>query len=473
MPSLSSPDSRGTAFDIAISRREELLQELGTLPPRLSKSLTSIHDFDADALLTATSRPAAVLSMLMLGPALDGYPVLLASLLDRLDRYVRRAGKKFQRHKVFTLQFIYCQFQPGGCLHRLIQQAPELVTAICLSALTFDVGGIRLQFAKHHRQPSKAVATRKLADGRGKRPQRASDTVERRLTVTKSQALAVRHVLAGSSYFRGLPEAESTRLLDAVAEISRVSDPNLFKQMLNNEKIMCLSAQPDTHLLQATLMVAKNSHILRTFTVHQSWCEYTLEKSQQSVVVASANVSHAFDFSPADGSSRRFARCHAWVIDNIMLPFLEMWARMAGGDQSQRLCLAAARTARTYDLAACTTTTATSVTDASSDDSGVNKSRRPSLLSFAISDIRHSTNPIELKTQPARLSASRSFSSLSTSTEHVATFNSETPCPLLNAGNRNHCVQRARIPKDTAGLLSVCKMYNINAEEILLYRKNI
>jgi len=419
-----------TALPIAGGRKlQEYVEEAEGLPPKLLTNLASLQKFDATELQAATNRPLSLLAFLVMRPAGEalgtaGLPYL-PNLLGILGRIIRKEGSALQLRKLYVVQFLYSETQSGGCLYGLLKGDPLSVIAICLSALTYDVAGVSKATAcsSSHRQTTfeSAVSIGNDSSRRSTLPRRQSTD---RTTANIAQTRAVRSLLVQTAYFRALPCGEATRLLSLVSEINEVGDPNTLQAMLNREEAMQLAGS-EAHVLQATLVVAANSHLMRKFKVHLNWCTHRMTALQNSTI-KSDGVS-VFAFPPGDHTNTRFAKSHVWTIDNVILPFMCMWARMVGGTNAKRLCHAASRTGRTYEM--------------------TYKAPAFGLGPGAI----HTSVPVRLKAE--------------TSPVQLMIDSGNIRCPLV-AWNRDGVA----IPEDVNGMLSVCRMYNINAEYVLSRR---
>eukprot|EP00873_Tetraselmis_striata_P027121 jgi/Tetstr1/447385/TSEL_034821.t1 len=292
----------------SLHKLHELALEVQLLPKAIARSFVDLRGFNADRLVAANSRPLSLLSFITLREVAAevgyGYEVL-PSLLGALSRCIRKQGAAARMQKLQTIQFLHTQLQPGGGLARLRAQQPVAVVALCLSALTYDA----TRLSKPVKRGSTASFTARSA------------SVSRHRSTAQGQV--VRQFLLSTAYVRAWPEAERSRLLSLVGQINgAVGNPATLGNMLENEPLLLMSDH-DLLLLQTTLMVASNSHILRTFKTQTVWCDLMFEKLRGTSV--SLDEEAKFCFSPGDAASQRFARSHSWVLRHVVLPFVA-WA---------------------------------------------------------------------------------------------------------------------------------------------------
>eukprot|EP00873_Tetraselmis_striata_P015901 jgi/Tetstr1/436165/TSEL_025011.t1 len=142
----------GTSFQDNSS--QQLLDDVASLEPKLASSLATLRGFEPDILSEATETPTAILSWLVVQPVLKtvgGEPHLLAALLLKLARIVRKEGQYVEQDKLYTLQFLYSQMQLGGCLWRLVASNPSLIVAVCISAHAFDLPRLRQRLRRRRK----------------------------------------------------------------------------------------------------------------------------------------------------------------------------------------------------------------------------------------------------------------------------------------------------------------------------------
>lgn len=423
--------------------------EIDGLPDKLRASLLHLKGFNTKALMAASRRPISLLAFMTILPAveqLDGMDGLkqLPNLLGILARLIRRSGSNMQQSKLCVVQFLYCETQPTGCLHYLLRDDPLGVLALCLAALTSGVTKVK-DTVRRAQTMSASISSPDPPRERGHMSHqknnkttnsfggsKSSFTTNLRETAAVAQARAICVLLSRTAYFKTLPEKSGTRLLELVSEISHVADPNMLEIMLRNETLMQQSGRSERHLLQATLVVASHSHLFRKFKDdHLAWCANRATNLQNSAVTSDELTPFAFTPGDCHFASVRFSTSQVWTIENVMLPFTCLWARMVGGSRPKELCMAVARMARTYEM------TYKAPCMQSSAGPGGNA-------------LLHSSVPI------------RQFKSDAPPVEKMI-LSGDVKCPFVD-----RCKGSVPLPEDVPGMLSVCRMYNVNAETLTM-----
>jgi hypothetical protein len=248
--------------------------------------------------------------------------------------------------------------------------------------------------------------------------------------------------------FQCLGDDRRVTMMAVLYELRRMGDPKAIKTVLESEGVMQY-ADKDTQVLflaQITLLVGFHSHVLRKFKTHLEWCaEAIVEK--QGEVVSPADYNIEFAFLPGEETSERFSLCHAWVLQFILKPLFHLWARVsAGADNPERLCATLTRTINSYTIFRQPTT----VVDvelrhhkASSDFPSLLRKCHTSSEVIGIDDDDDDDRAADKDTILAEL-----------------------PCPLI----RNN-VHEVELPYDSAGVMSICTMYNINSYSMLVCRR--
>jgi len=252
----------------------------------------------------------------------------------------------------------------------------------------------------------------------------------RRRTTAQGQATAKQFLLS-TAYVQAWPEAERAELLSIVGQLNEVSSPTTFGKILNQQVVLLL-ADRDLFLLQTTLVVASHSHIMRKFQTHLAWCEQMFRKLEGLPISVDGETDFCFGVEEAETPSQRFAESQNWVILHIILPFVRMWAQIAEVPEAQALSRKVERLAGTYDMMCV---------------------RQVADIDAMRANI-HSTVPVRKLIEDMGTTKPGKDSDVLAS------------CPLVN-GNEKH----VEIPYDSMGMLSVCKMYNINVDELLYVRR--
>jgi hypothetical protein len=406
--------------DAGPTKLQELITEVGALPPALLRSFTDLQAFNAGAVVEASSRPLSLISFIAVREAASslGYGLeYLPSLLGALSRCIRKQGSHAQLQRLNTLQFLHQQQQPTGALHRLSRDKPQFILAVCLAALTYDVPGL----AKPVKNASKLSTNTGTA---------TVGLLARRRTTAQGQATAKQFLLS-TAYVQAWPEAERAELLSIVGQLNEVSSPTTFGKILN-QQIIVLLADRDLFLLQTTLVVASHSHIMRKFQTHLTWCEQMFRKLEGLPISIDGETDFCFGVEEAETPSPRFAESQNWVILHIILPFVRMWAQAAEVPEAQALSRKVERLAGTYDMM---------------------RVRQVADIDAMRANIQ-STVPVRKSNEDMGTTKPGKDSDLLAS------------CPLVN-GNK----KQIEIPYDSMGMLSVCKMYNINVDELLYVRR--
>lgn len=406
--------------DAGPTKLQELITEVDALPLALLRTFTDLQTFNAGAVVEASSRPLSLISFVAvreaatsLGFGLEHLP----SLLGALSRCIRKQGSHAQLQKLFTLQFLHHQQQPTGALYRLSRDKPQFILAVCLAALTYDVPGLAVKLVKNASKLTTNTGTASVG------------LLGRRRTTAQGQA--VKQFLLSTAYVQAWPEAERAELLSLVGQLNEISSPTTFGKIMNQQVVMLL-ANRDLFLLQTTLLVASYSHLTRKFKTHLAWCEQMFVKMEGLPISVDGETDFCFGVEEADSPSQRFAESQNWVILHIILPFVRMWAQIAEVPEAQALSRKVERLAGTYDMMC--------VRQVADID--------------AIRANIHSTVPVRKLIEDLSTTKPGKYSDVLAS------------CPLVNGNEK-----QIEIPYDSMGMLSVCKMYNINVDELLYVRR--
>jgi len=416
---------------LACEKAAEFSREFDALPGCIRRSLANLQTFSATAFAEACTRPLSLISWLTAGAAaqtighgFDHFP----SLLGALCRAVRKQGASAQLRKVDTLQFLHMQLQPSGALFRVAVSRPLLVIALCLSALTYNVSLSKTLSKNRSQTTGGAPMNRAGSTSRT----RSAGIGRRRSTLHTTKVEAAMHFLSSTAYLQAWPPAARLELLAAVLSINKVGDPTHFSAMINSEAIDSMSDQKDECLLKGTLIMASHSHMMRKLAFHRAWCVQTAG-DLQGCSVSAAGDDFVYCFGVDDTESERFVRAHSWVLKHIIIPFAAFWARLAVVPSAQAVCRSVERLQQTYE---------DSLRQKLSARGGSSSGRRsgPSMRKVLLGKSRK----------------------VLAKTDAVSTG----LCPLLQ-GNR----AGVEIPYDSVAMLSVCKMYNVNADELLYVRR--
>ena len=262
------------------------------------------------------------------------------------------------------------------------------------------------------------IAALVVNDSKLKKTRKSSGTVkiERKKSALLNQSLL--EFLSDTLFFQTMETNRKAELLFLVSEALQATDPNMFVTMLVHEADMTLSDR-DLQIMQSSILVAVHSHVFRKFKVHSAWSEGRINDLENTLVSGAFDVEFCLDAESIHCT--RYTQVHAWFLDTVILPFVQMWIRVTGSNiMMHPLCLAIHRLGRTYEML--------------SDETVVTC----------------------LQSDPVR-SATRRASSLQQGTVEPSQY------WLTTLENK----ERSPVPGEPAIVLSVCKMYGIAGMETL------
>mmetsp|Transcript_35861 Transcript_35861/g.64038 ORF Transcript_35861/g.64038 Transcript_35861/m.64038 type:complete len:517 (-) Transcript_35861:586-2136(-) len=505
----TSPSVPHTSSLQSSTRGVTLKAEFDSLSETARRKLADLRSFSARDFAENSRRPLSVVSFTILQRAAEelGHGLEhLPSLLGHLSRSSRKQGLGSQRHQLNVLQFLYCQQQPGGVLER----APPLqIIAITLCALALEVKHFRN--VNRTRSALSAGPKRDLDKGRtmsrdaslsgGSISSIAGNNGSGRLVLYEPMTFST--FMLRSAYVRSFPEGKRAALLQLVKKLYSVTDTSKFQELLNGERLFPLLTldDRDVFLLQTTLLVASNSHLFRRFDEHTAWCKKRVADLQRQVVCPNGDSVFAFD-SP---DSVRFAKSHYWVLQYIMVPFLEMWARITAAANThdnnatttaQELVRLALHRMAPYKIIVTSplnvavlnqdnkvpASSSSSITNQllrcgtyPSNGAACRDGRKNTALKLSATFQRSHRSDAGLRFSPAPPEAV-AMSSETTARKgddggywqgpFSSSINRGLPCPLLDQNK-----SETEIPYDSVGMLSVCRMYNINGSPLILSRR--